>query len=148
MGNKTLIGRSDKISLPEFDLVGLDVKIDTGAYGSSIHCHHIEKVIKNGEELLRFQLLDPEHPEFNDRFCYSHVFGLKVVKSSNGFPEERFTINTQLILFENTYDVEFSLTDRSDMRFPALLGRTFLKNHFIVDVSRKNLSHKKKKITV
>ena len=69
-----MIGRSDKMTLPEFNIDGLDVKVDTGAYGSSLHCHHMEIIQENGVELLRFQILDPDHPEFDNQFFYSDVF--------------------------------------------------------------------------
>ena len=39
-------------------------------------------------------------------------------------------------------EAEFSLSDRSDMKYPVLIGRKLLKGRFIVDVSRKNVSLK------
>lgn len=145
MESKIIIGRHDLMDLPEFDINLLDVKIDTGAYGSSLHCHHMEIVSRNGEEYLQFQLLDPKHAEFVGKYYYSRQFGYKIVKSSNGSMEKRYTITTDIIIFNKTFEVEFSLTDRSDMKFPALLGRTFLKNRFLVDVSKKNISAKQNK---
>ncbi|PJA06992.1 MAG: peptidase, partial [Flavobacteriales bacterium CG_4_10_14_0_2_um_filter_35_18] len=53
---KTLLGRTDIVDFPKLNLFNIDVKIDTGAYTSSFHCHHIE--LSNG--VLKFQLLDPE----------------------------------------------------------------------------------------
>ena len=38
------IGRRDRIDLPQLDLINLEAKVDTGAYGSALHCHHIEIV--------------------------------------------------------------------------------------------------------
>jgi len=133
----------DKIDLPEFQITSLEAKVDTGAFGSALHCHHIEVLEESGKELLRFQLLDPSHPEFEDNYYYAHSFGLKEVKNSFGTREERFTIITPLVIFGQIFTVEFSLTDRKDMRFPVLLGRTFLRKRFLVDVSKKNLSFKK-----
>lgn len=39
-----------------------------------------------------------------------------------------------------TYKTIISLTSRADMKYPMLIGRKFLKNRFLVDVSKKNLS--------
>lgn len=40
--NSTIvIGRRDKVDFPELGLKNIDVKVDTGAFTSSIHCHDI-----------------------------------------------------------------------------------------------------------
>ncbi|MDQ3290925.1 MAG: RimK/LysX family protein [Bacteroidota bacterium] len=42
-------------------------------------------------------------------------------------------------------ETNFSLSDRRDMKYPILIGRSVLRKHFIVDVARKNVSAKAKK---
>ena len=42
MDNKILIGRKDKADFPELSLNDIDIKIDSGAYTSSIHCTNIK----------------------------------------------------------------------------------------------------------
>ncbi|MDH5397128.1 MAG: RimK/LysX family protein [Cyclobacteriaceae bacterium] len=139
---KIIIGRKDKVSLPEFGLKELNAKIDTGAYRSALHCHEVESFLLNGEEVLRFKLLDPSHPEYEDRFCYAHTFRQRKVKSSSGTIEERYVITTTLTIFNREHQVEFSLTDREAMKHPLLLGRKFLSHQFLVDVNKSNLSFK------
>jgi len=141
-----VIGRRDYLHLPELGLYNIQAKIDTGAYGCSLHCHEIEIEQIDGEDILKFKLLDPRHPEYEDKFNYVNEFSDKIVKNSGGFIEHRYTIVTEVIIFDNTYKIEFSLTDRANMKYPILLGRKFLKNRFIVDVSFKNVSKKKRKI--
>lgn len=138
------IGRKDKVNVPEFDLVAIDAKIDTGAYGSALHCHHTKVEVKDGVEILSFQILDPDHPEYEDRIFSTKHFDTKTVKSSNGELEERYTIQTEILIFGEEQEIEFSLTDRRNMKNPILLGRTFLAGKYMVDVQLKNLSHKKK----
>jgi hypothetical protein len=142
-----VIGRRDYITLPQFGLEDIEAKIDTGAYGCSLHCHEIEIVEIDGKEVLRFKLLDPSHPEYNDKFNFASAFSDKIVKSSSGIAEHRFTFSTEVSIFNQTFIVEFSLTDRADMKFPILLGRKFLRKRFVVDVSRKNLSKRRKVLT-
>jgi hypothetical protein len=139
-----IIGRKDKIDLPEFNLKGIDAKIDTGAYGSALHCHHVSVVLVDGRECLSFQLLDPTHPEYENIVYTTDHFSDKKVKSSSGIIEHRFTITTKMILFNKVYLMEFSLTDRNTMKYPVLLGRKFLRKKFLVDVTAKNLSYTKK----
>jgi len=58
--------------------------------------------------------------------------------------QQRYVIKTDIQVFEKVIHAEFSLSDRSDMRYPVLIGRALLNRHFIVDVSRKNVAYKRR----
>lgn len=139
---KTLIGRTDIVDFPKLELLGIDIKVDTGAYTSSFHCHSIE--VKNN--VLRCLFLDPEHEKYHEKHLEFEEFTQKTVKSSNGIKEKRFLIETEILLFEQTYPIKLTLTERGSMKFPVLLGRKFLSKKFVVDTSRKDLSFRKKNI--
>lgn len=139
-----IIGRKDKVDFPELGLYDIDAKIDTGAYTSSIHCHNIQVIDKDGEDRVIFSLLDPSHPFYNDKEFNLPVYAKKEIKNSFGQVEERYIIKTQVLLFGELFDIELSLTDRSKMEYPVLLGRLLLQDRFIVDVSQIDLSHKHK----
>jgi hypothetical protein len=135
MTEKKIIGRVEKIDFPDWNISGIDAKIDTGAYTASLHCHDIKM---DDEKLtVSFYVLDPTHPEFENQKVSCPVHDFRSIKSSNGSIEDRIIIKTNINIHGMTYPVELSLTDRSEMRFPVLLGRRFIKNKFIVDVSRK-----------
>lgn len=140
-----LIGRKENIDLPELKLKIVTAKIDTGAYSSSIHCHEIKKILRNNQELLRFKVLDPKHPNYNKKIFVFKDFKTTKVKSSNGKSEKRFVIKTKVKIYGKIIATDFTLTDRSDMKYPVLLGRKFLKKDFLVDVSKTNISTKGKK---
>tara|TARA_R110001632_G_scaffold116951_2_gene228765 strand:- start:10832 stop:11269 length:438 start_codon:yes stop_codon:yes gene_type:complete len=141
---KTTIGRIDKGDFPELELSDIDIKIDSGAYTSSIHCANIEEIRVNNIKFIKFTLLDSEHPLYNNKVFSSKNYTTKVVKSSNGATEERFAVKTEIILFNKTLAIDLTLSERSDMKFPVLIGRKFLNKQFIIDSSRTNLSHKLK----
>lgn len=143
---KIIIGRKDFADFKKLNLLDVEVKIDSGAYTSSFHCHKIEKVVKNGKEMVRCNFLDPGHPQYHEKEFYFDNFKIRNVKSSNGITEERFSINTEITIFEQNYPIELTLTEREEMKYPVLLGRKFLSKKFLVDTSKKNLSHKGKKI--
>ncbi len=132
-----IIGRVERIDFPKWDLWGIDAKIDTGAYTSSLHCHHIARTQKNGGEYVRFNLLDPSHETYNDKLFELPIYKSKKVKSSNGVTEERFIVKTTVHILGKQLEAELSLTDRSEMRYPVLIGRKLMKGNFLVDVSRK-----------
>lgn len=141
---KKIIGRKDKVDFPKMRLYDVDAKIDTGAYTSAIHCHNIKIKEKDGTNYVTFNLLDPSHPNYNDKRFTVPLYAKKRIKNSFGESEERCIIKTVISLFGEKFDIELSLTDRSRMDYPVLLGRKLLKKGFVVDVSRGNLSYRQK----
>ena len=136
---KQCIGRTDKADFPKLGLEGIAIKIDTGAYTSSIHC---EKIIER-KKILQCSFLDEEHPPYNKKMFTFKDYERVVVRSSNGISQERFAIKSNIRLFGKIHKISLSLNDRKDMRFPVLIGRKFLSGKFIVDPQLENLSYKK-----
>lgn len=139
------IGRIDKADFPELHLQDIYIKIDTGAYTSSIHSHDIQEVELNGEKHIEFKLLDPSYSKYKDIVFKVKNYKEKMVKSSFGATEQRFIIKTIVVIFDQEYPIELSLSERGDMKSPILIGRKFLKKQFIVDASLKNISYKLKR---
>jgi hypothetical protein len=135
------IGRSDRVDLPELGLLNIHAKIDTGAFTSSLHCSHATEI--NGK--LEFVLLDDEHPEFTGMKFSVEEFTQREIKNSFGVSELRYIIYTDIVIFGAVIHAEFSLSDRDNLKFPILLGRTLLRKRFLVDVARTNLSFKQKR---
>ena len=144
LDKKLVIGRSDVADFPKLKLEDIAVKIDTGAYTSSIHCRDIRVRSVKRRPTLSFVLLDPSHHHFEDETYSTRDFRKTVVRSSNGQSEERYLIKTQIRLFNRPYPISLTLSERGEMRFPILIGRKFLMGKFIVDPSEFNLSHRYK----
>jgi hypothetical protein len=137
-----ILGRSDRINLPGLGLKNIHAKIDTGAYTSSLHCSRAEVI--NGQ--LEFVLLDDEHPEFTGMKFVFNAFTEREIKNSFGVAEKRFVINTTVKIFNEEIMAEFSLSDRDALRFPILLGRKILRDRFLIDVTKKNLSYRSNRV--
>lgn len=137
---KKIIGRIDKADFPALELFDIDIKIDTGAYTSSIHC---QKVWVENEELVCL-FYDKGHPLYNGKEFRFKDYTFARVKSSNGMVQKRYKIKTIIILFGKKYNISLTLSTREDMRFPILIGRKFISRKFIVDVTQKNLSYNNK----
>jgi len=137
---KKIIGRKEKISIPEFDLKLVWAKVDTGAYTSSIHAENIQVVEKDGKKILSFQVLMPGHKSYTGKILTFEKFREKRVKNSFGDTESRYLIEVIFKLAGEEYLAEFTLSDRSSMRNSVLLGRKILKNRFLVDVTGYNLA--------
>lgn len=140
-----VIGATDHVDLPEFELYNLACRIDTGAATSAIHCHNVKLVQKDGRQAVSFMLLDPEHPAYQNRAFYSFDFKEKIIKNSFGQIEKRFSIKTILLLFGRKFKTEMTLADREAMKYPLLIGRRLLLRGFLVDVRLKDISYHSKK---
>ena len=138
--SKKTIGRTDKIDFPKLGLFNIDVKIDTGAYTSAIHCTSIIE----DDTTLRCVFNSNTHENFGKTEIVFDTFWRTNVKSSNGFKENRYKVKSEAIFFGKTYKINLTLSTRDDMKFPVLIGRQFLKRKFIVDVDLENTSFKLK----
>lgn len=137
---KKVLGRVDKVDFPELKLNTIDVKIDTGAYTSAIHCSKIRE-----EHNKLYCIFDSQgHPNFKSEEIVFDTYTYTDVKSSNGHRENRYKIKTKVNFFGKTYKINLTLSTRDDMRFPVLIGRQFLSKKFIVDVDIENQSFNSK----
>lgn len=141
---KAVIGSTDKIDFVELELFDLPCKIDTGAATSSIHCEKVHLVKKDGKEMVCFRLLDPSHPAYNGKDYFVSDFRERKIINSFGNWEYRFVIKTKVKLFSKEFMAEFTLSNRGRMKYPVLLGKKLLKGRYLVDVSKSNISYKRK----
>ena len=138
--NLPIIGKSDIADLPKFNLIEVSVKIDSGAYTSTIHCSVIEETPKG----LRVVFLDEEENGYTGESFYFDIYEFKKVRSSSGELQERYAIEGEIILFGKSYLTEFTLSNRELMKYPILLGRKLISKNFLIDSSISNLSYKQK----
>jgi len=140
LNTKNIIGKADKVILPKFKLQDVYVKIDSGAYTSTIHC----SVIKETSQGLEVVFLDSSEDGYTGKAHLFPTFKQKKVRSSSGEMQLRYIIKGDIELFGQLYSTDFTLSRRSLMRYPVLLGRKLLSNHFIIDTSLSNQSYKQK----
>ncbi len=134
---KRVIGKFDKADFPMLKMENIAIKIDTGAYTSSIHCNNIiEK-----EDALYCTFLDEEHPLYNGMEIVFKDYDIVFVKSSNGIIQKRFQVQSTIKIFNKLYKISLSLSARQEMRYPVLIGRKFLTKKFIVDTELTDVSY-------
>lgn len=140
-GKSKTIGWKEVVDLPDLGICNVPAKVDTGARTSVLHCSHIQLIKKGRKQFVEFRPLDDFYQPPTDTYVLPFHSERKI-KNSFGQEENRYVINTTVSLFGESHPIEISLRDRSGMEFPMLLGRSFLRKKFIVDVSRSNLSAK------
>lgn len=129
---KVIVGRHEYVAFPELGFTEVSAKIDTGAYTSSMHCNSIQET----EEGIICVFSEPFFGNNSKEYLFES-YKERRVKSSNGIVERRYSVKTRIELLGKVYSIELTLTDRSLMKHPILIGRKFLNKKIIVDVSRK-----------
>lgn len=136
LDGKTIIGASEWIYLtpPGHHY---QARVDSGAATSSLSAVNITRFERNGEKWVRFWLQhdDEAEPVEIEAPLVRHV---RIRQASADEADRRpvvsLTVNLGNALQQNT---EFSLTDRSQMNYPILLGREFLRDVTLIDVGRR-----------
>jgi hypothetical protein len=125
------VGWREIVNLPDLGLRGIPAKIDTGARTSSLHATILDEYERDGELFVRFAVdFEAQHVR---QVCEAVHIDWRGITSSNGKTQRRRIIKTPLRIGGLTFRAEISLADRSDMRFPMLIGRSSLRRRFVVD---------------
>jgi hypothetical protein len=129
------LGRTEKVYFPELNEGIVVSKIDTGAFSAALH---VDKV-KLEDSGLKVMI-------GNNTYIFSKWTEMEV-KSSNGKLQKRYGIKLKIQIGKKKYRIFTSLTNRKNMKFRLLIGRRFLYlNNFLVDVKKKNIHGRPKKI--
>ena len=132
MQQLSLIGWREWLALPRLGLDALKVKIDTGARSSSLHVDAIEEFQRDGVTWLRFEVMTGRRGASSAR-CEAPAFDRREVTDSGGHITSRWFIHTAVRMAGVEWECEINLTNRRNMLFPMLLGRTALGGRFRVD---------------
>jgi predicted deacylase len=139
---KLRAGWVEHVTLPDLAIPRLKAKLDTGARTSALHVVRMRTVDTAGGPLRR-PILDITVPG-GGRGRKPHrvraaVRGYVVVRDTSGRMERRPVIETALRLGPVKKRIAVTLTNRGDMLFPMLIGRTALGAGVVVDPTRRYL---------
>lgn len=127
--------------VPEKDLAA-QARIDTGASISSISAISIEKFEREGKTWYRFQFPCDGHKLLPMEAPF--VRTIRTRQASAEDIEVRPVVRLEIQIGDVTTVSEFSLKDRTKMDFPVLIGRTFLIDNAVVDVSKRSIQRRPK----
>jgi len=133
-GEKLVLGRLERIHVSGID-VGLKARVDTGANTSSLHARNITEFERDGERWVRFATIGDDDVGHEMEAPVERY--IRVRQASSNDLDRRPIVRLPARLGRIEESVEFSLTDRDDMLYPVLLGRSFFMDLAVVDVSRK-----------
>lgn len=133
-----VIGRRVKAKLKPLGIKSVVAKIDTGAYSSTLHAERIHtRQHASGTTELVFTIAPSEQLATADnkpQVIVTTDFFDQRVRSSNGQLQHRYSIKTRISIEGRVFPVVLTLSDRSEMGYPLLIGRRILRSRFIVNV--------------
>ncbi|MCL9782392.1 ATP-dependent zinc protease [Vibrio sp. S4M6] len=141
-----------KLTLGELEQVHIDsidknvtARIDTGAATSSLNAVDIQEFERNSQQWVRFHLFDGKSPIDEKNWIEAPVLKhVKVRQATVSKAQRRAVIELWIKVGPIHEKVQFNLADRTQMKYPVLLGREFIRDIAVVDVSRQFLQTEKK----
>lgn len=126
------IGWREWLALPELKIPAIKAKIDTGARTSALHAFFVEPFSKDGHEMVRFGVHPFQKRVDIETVCECQVKDYRQVSDSGGHREMRYVIETLVTLGGRSWPIEMTLTNRDNMKFRMLLGRTAMQGITVV----------------
>jgi hypothetical protein len=134
-----VVGWQERVDLPLLGLKNLKAKIDTGARTSALHATDMVTFERDGAPWVHFHTRFDDDAHDTDVECPVH--DQREITNTSGVPENRFVIRTKLRISNRLWKIDLSLTERTEMRFRMIIGRSALRRHAIlVDPSKRNLT--------
>jgi hypothetical protein len=140
IGNKLVVGKTEWLWIEAVNRV-YEARVDTGATTSSISALDITPFEKDGKNWVRFRLAPDDG---DDSFIVEAplVRYVKIRQASADTLDKRPVASLTVRLGKMTEVAEFTLNDRTQMTYPILLGREFLRDVAVVDVAKDNVQPK------
>lgn len=138
LDDKQIIGGVEKVLIAPPGLL-LTARIDTGAESASLDARNMQEFERDGVRWVRFSIMDRETGEMTEveRRIVRHV---RILQSSFDEHERRPVVEFRLTLGEYSQTAEFTLSDRSHLTFPVLIGRNVLQDVMLVDVGKSHIA--------
>ena len=134
-----LIGWQERVDLPLLGLTNLKAKIDTGARTSALHATDIVEFENDGAPWVRFHTRFDDDARDTDVECPIH--DRRHITNTSGVPDDRIIIRTKFRIANRLWKIDLSLTERTEMRFRMIVGRSALRRHnILVHPDKRNMT--------
>ncbi|MBK0368435.1 30S ribosomal protein S6--L-glutamate ligase [Flavobacterium agrisoli] len=137
--NKVIVGSEEWCSFPDLGIPTIKARVDSGAKTSALHAINIAPFIKNDTNWVKFDINPIQNNIKTVIHCEAPLVDKRVVKSSSGYREQRYVIQTMLEIGDSKWPIEVTLTNRDSMGFRMLLGREAMSGRILVDPEQKYL---------
>lgn len=141
-GAQEVMGWREWVSFPTLKIENIKAKVDTGARTSALHAFEVNVFEEDGLKMVDFSIHPVQYSQEKIVRCVSVLHDVRAVTDSGGHKELRPVIKTDIRLGQLTWEIEVTLTNRDDMRFRFLLGRSGLPENFLISVASSYLFKK------
>ena len=131
--SKVILGSEEWFSFPDLQIPAIKARVDSGAKTSALHAVNITPFVKDDTNWVRFDINPIQKNQKTVIHCEAPLVDKRIVKSSSGFREQRYVIQTTLDIGEDSWPIEMTLTNRDSMGFRMLLGREAMSGRALVD---------------
>jgi hypothetical protein len=128
---KKIVGLIEKVKICPGALE-IMAKVDTGATHSSLDVSHIVEFERNNVRWVRF---DVANHKGQKRTIEREIFRKTRIKRHKEKPASVYVVKLGICLGDHYREVEVNLADRTGFNYRMLIGRSFIKDVFIVDPS-------------
>ena len=130
------LGRIERIQLPELELE-MNARMDTGINSSSISAINLRSFERDGQEWVSFQVegFDKVHELPVDKY-------VRIKQAGINKETRRPVVTLRLVIGELAENTSFTLVNRSNLSYPAVVGRAFLRDFAVIDVARTHVHSK------
>ncbi|MCL1039220.1 ATP-dependent zinc protease [Shewanella submarina] len=135
LGDKFLLGEVEYVFVEEFK-TSFNTRIDTGAESSSIDARNIILFERDGNQWVRFDIFTKGEKAPAQTFESRVERFVRIKQDAENGDDRRPVIRAHLKIGKYAAETDLNLTDRSHLEYPLLLGRKFMKDIAVVDVSQ------------
>lgn len=135
--NKLILGSEEWCQFLDLGIPAIKARVDSGAKTSALHAINIAPFVKDGENWVKFDINPIQNNLKTVIHCEALLIDKRIVKSSSGFREQRYVIQTNITIGNDSWLIEMTLTNRDSMGFRMLLGREAMSGRILVDPEQK-----------
>lgn len=130
---RMIVGWREWVTLPTLGIEWIKAKMDTGARTSAIDAENIREFSNGGAPHVAFAMNPHQRKLLPAIECIAPIVDERQVTSSSGHRQRRYVIEIDVQLSGQTWPIEVSLAERSNLDFRMLLGRAAIRERYIVD---------------
>ncbi|MCH8498511.1 MAG: RimK/LysX family protein [Marinobacter sp.] len=135
VNGKLVVGEVEKFLLINPGLV-YNARIDSGATTSSLDARNVTRFERNGENWVRFDVPAPDNTSETLTLERRIVRNARIIQSNEEEGERRPVVELHFAIGDHQQRAEFTLSDRSHLTYPVLIGRNILRDVMLIDVGK------------
>ena len=106
--NKIILGSEEWCTFPDLNIPIIKARVDSGAKTSALHAVNIAPFIRDNENWVKFDINPIQNNTRAVKHCEAKLIDKRVVKSSSGFREQRFVIQTEVKIGDDSWTIEMT----------------------------------------